>query len=160
MTMKLKIQFCSLCVGILLLLGLAVKADLFFGTAAPAGTPTQLITVTNGETLVLESVPATVTVERTFVVFDITGDGTIRPEVAEGTGEDNAGNLVSAFTGPALVVDNTVPTASVTLSEPVTANGPVIYRVTYSGVSAVMLSPGDITLIATGTAGGTVSVGE
>jgi hypothetical protein len=72
---------------------------------------------------------------------------------------DDVGNwsLSGSF---AVVVDTTPPTISISSgpTTTVTNSGPVSYTVTYTGADSVTLASSDITLNATGGAGGTVSV--
>jgi hypothetical protein len=99
---------------------------------------------------------------RVVTISNITGDGTLGISIANGIVSDGAGNL-SAGGGPSatFVVDNTAPT--VTISGPsasVTGSTPVHYTVVYTDTNFAncTLTTGDVTLHATGTAMGTVSV--
>jgi hypothetical protein len=99
---------------------------------------------------------------RTVTISSVAGTGTLAISIAAGTAKDTFGNLSPASTSSAIViVDNTPPTISI--SAPSVANssaGPVTYTVTYADANftSSSLSLGDITLIPTGSALGTVSV--
>jgi len=95
---------------------------------------------------------------RTVRISNISGDGTLRPQLAAGTANDLAGNLASGATGVTFTVDNTPPVLVVSEpSVPATISGPVTWTLTYSGADTVSLSAADITLVATGTAAGDIT---
>ncbi len=96
-------------------------------------------------------------------VTGIIGDGSITLAVSTSSNvTDLVGNpLATSATSAAVVIDNTLPTVSIsTPSTSLTMTGPVTYTVTYgdSGAMSVTLSSGDITLNGSGTAFGTVAV--
>ena len=73
------------------------------------------------------------------------------------TATDAAGN--SAFSDMTLVWDTTPPVAVIGApSATVTKAGPVTYTVTYTDADAVTLAAGNVTLVKTGTADGTIAV--
>jgi len=99
---------------------------------------------------------------RTVTISNITGNGTLGISLLAGTAIDLAGNLAPAV-GPssAFTVDNSGPT--VTISNPsasITNGAAVTYTVTYTDANfaSSTLSIANITLNATGSATGTVSV--
>jgi hypothetical protein len=97
---------------------------------------------------------------RTITLSNLQGDGTVHVAVAAGTAVDQAGNTTAAATGATFVVDNTPP--SITVSAPsvsATNTGPVTWTITYTGTDIVSLSAADITLAATGTAAGNLTLG-
>jgi hypothetical protein len=96
---------------------------------------------------------------RTVRIDNITGDGTLRPQISPGTASDLAGNMAPGATGVAFTVDNT-PSALVISgpSLPQTNTGPVKWTLQYAGANTVTLSEADITLIATGTAEGDLTI--
>ncbi|MBI2948549.1 MAG: hypothetical protein HYY23_12980, partial [Verrucomicrobia bacterium] len=98
---------------------------------------------------------------RTVTVSGITGNGSLGIAIASGTAADLAGNLAPATTGTTFAVDNTPP--AVTISAPsssFTATGPVTFNVSYSDLnfSSSTLTAAGVSLSATGSATGTVSV--
>lgn len=97
---------------------------------------------------------------RTVSISSITGDGTLGVSIAAGTASDAAGNTaVAAGPSSAFVVDNTVPTISISApSVASTRVGPVTYTITYGGASSISLTTAKITLVKTGTANGTMTV--
>ncbi len=98
---------------------------------------------------------------RTVTISAVAGDGAMRISLAAGTATDAAGNTAAAC-GPSatFTADNTAPGVVIGApSSPVTQAGPVTFSVAYTGASVITLAAGDVTLNATGTATGTVSVG-
>ena len=99
---------------------------------------------------------------RTVTISAISGDGSLGISIAAGTAIDTAGNPApAAGPGTTFVVDGTAP--AIAISAPSVAStftGPVTYTVTYTDAnfSLATLAAGDITLNATGSATGTVSV--
>lgn len=77
---------------------------------------------------------------------------------------DNAGNIGPASAALSITIDTTPPTSSIGApSVSTTAIGPVTYNVTYADETAMdtsMLLPVNLTLNKTGTANGTVTVGN
>jgi len=99
--------------------------------------------------------------ERTITFTGIAGDGELSYSIAAGTAEDEAGNS-AAGAGPssAFTADNTPP--AVTVGEPsvsITRSGPVTFSISYTDAETITLSPADVSLVRTGDANGTVSVG-
>jgi len=98
---------------------------------------------------------------RIVTIDSIVGNGELSISIAAGTATNAVGGFAPAA-GPstAVIVDNSAPTMTIGPPSPAMTNtGAVSFTVTYAGVSAVTLSPGDITLLKTGTAGAaTVSV--
>jgi autotransporter-associated beta strand protein len=95
-------------------------------------------------------------------ISSITGTGTLGISIAANTAVDLAGNLAQA-SGPSgtFIVDNTPPT--ITIGSPsalFTASNSVIYTVTYAdpNFASSSLAAGNISLLATGTAIGTLGV--
>ncbi len=114
-----------------------------------SGSATATIGVTNGAT----STP-------TVTLSSIAGDGTLGISIGAATSSDTAGNSDTGA-GPSSTfnVDNTAP--GVSIGAPSTANtntGPVTFTVTYTGADSVNLTPGDISLNATGDANGSIGV--
>jgi hypothetical protein len=110
----------------------------------------------NGTIGVLNGTTATPTVQITA----ITGDGTIGITIAAGTSQDGASNTDTGA-GPSATfnVDNTAPTVGIGAPSVTDTNtGPVDFGVTYTGATAINLTPGDITLNTTGSANGTIGV--
>ncbi|MGA2034705.1 MAG: MBG domain-containing protein, partial [Thermoguttaceae bacterium] len=98
----------------------------------------------------------------TVTVNGITGNGTLGISIAAGTAVDASGNPTPAV-GPSntFIVDTVAPTIAVSApSTALTTGGPVTYTVTYADANfnAATLAVGNITLNATGTANGTLSV--
>jgi subtilisin family serine protease len=94
-------------------------------------------------------------------VENITGDGTLRLDLTDTTGvvdmADNA--LADGGTGDLSTIDNTAPAASIgSPSTNLTAAGPVDWTVTYTGADSVSLTTAAVTLDATGTATGQLTV--
>lgn len=105
-------------------------------------------------------VSGTGTGSRTVSIENITGNGSIGISIAAGTAADAAGNLAPSD-GPSgtFTVDNTA--LSVNIGSPtstLTRTGPVDYTVTYENATTVTLNVPDVTLNATGTAAGNLSV--
>ena len=103
---------------------------------------------------------------RTVTISGLTGNGTLGISVAAGTASDVAGNQAPAA-GPSgtFAVETVAPTISISApSVSGTVSGsapkPVTYTVTYADANfnGSTLSEGNITLIKTGTANGTVAV--
>ena len=106
------------------------------------------------------NVTGTGTATRTVEISSITGDGTLGISIVAGSAADNAGNLAAAA-GPSatFIVDNTGPGISIGApSVSPTQAGPVSYTVSYTGASAVTLTPADIVISSTGSATGTANV--
>ena len=113
------------------------------------------ITLTTADVLVngtgtvaatLADVAATSETERTVSFSSIDGDGTLGISIAAATAADQAGNTAAAV-GPSgeVVVDNTPPTATISAPSPLTTkNGPLTFRVTYDGASAITLAESDV----------------
>ena len=98
----------------------------------------------------------------TVTLSNVTGNGSLGISIAAGTASDKDGNLAPAA-GPSAVVtvNNVAPTISISgPSASLTAGGPVAYTVTYADANfnTSTLTASNITLNATGTAAGTVSV--
>ncbi|MBL7645465.1 MAG: Ig-like domain-containing protein [Candidatus Hydrogenedentes bacterium] len=94
----------------------------------------------------LADVAATSETERTVSFSSIDGDGTLGISIAAATASDQAGNTAAAA-GPSgeVVVDNTPPTATISAPSPSTTNnGPLTFRVTYEGASAITLAESDV----------------
>ena len=70
---------------------------------------------------------------RIVTLSGIQGNGTLNIEIAEGTGQDNSGNLTPSVIGSPAVVDTVAPTLEVTGPEPVLANNDatVVYTLLY-----------------------------
>ncbi len=99
---------------------------------------------------------------RTVTISSITGNGTLGISLAAATASDVAGNSAPAA-GPSttFTVDNTAPTVAISApSVSSTANGPVIYTVTYADAnfSASTLGIGGVTFNQTGAANGSLAV--
>jgi uncharacterized repeat protein (TIGR01451 family) len=98
----------------------------------------------------------------TVMISNITGDGSLGFSIAAGTAVDQVGNVaLAAGPGPAVIVDNTAPTIAIGKpSAAYAAGGPITYSVRYADAhfGSSNLTPGDITLNATGTASGSISV--
>ena len=97
----------------------------------------------------------------TVTIGDITGDGTLSITLTAGTASDALGHQAPVATSGVFTVGDPPPT--VTISNPsctLTASTSVAYTVTYfdANFSASTLSTDDISLNATGTATGTVSL--
>ena len=106
------------------------------------------------------AVSGTAAKTRTVTISAIKGVGTLGISVASGTATDAAGNPALAA-GPSTTfkTTNTAPAIAISAPSVTTTNaGPVTYTVSYSGVTAVTLANGNITLHKTGTADGTVAV--
>lgn len=72
---------------------------------------------------------------------------------------DAVGNADPSPATVTWVVDVTPPAVSIGAPSPLqTRNGPVSFTVSYAGAETISLSPGDVTLIATGSATGMVTV--
>ncbi|MDD2736637.1 MAG: hypothetical protein PHF56_22120 [Desulfuromonadaceae bacterium] len=99
---------------------------------------------------------------RSVTLSGITGDGTLGISIGAGTAIDLSGNTAfGSIPSPTVAVDNTAPTISISVpSVTETKAGPVSYNITYvdTNFNTSTLSPSQITLIATGSATGTVSV--
>jgi hypothetical protein len=120
------------------------------------------ITLTTADVLVngtgtvaatLADVAATSETERIVSFSSIDGDGTLGISIAAATAADQAGNTAAAV-GPSgdVVVDNTPPTATISAPSPsTTRNGPLTFRVTYDGASAITLAESDVQI--NGTSG-------
>jgi prepilin-type N-terminal cleavage/methylation domain-containing protein/prepilin-type processing-associated H-X9-DG protein len=135
-------------------------------TVTYSGAQTITLAGTDVSMSVTGSVTGTISVQtvnattRTVTVDNISGDGTFSVSIGAGTATDAAGNS-AAGSGPSstVSVDNTAPTVSIgSPSVSATRNGPVTYTITYGGASSITLAAGNVTLIPTGTATGTVSV--
>lgn len=100
------------------------------------------------------------TTTRTVTISSITGDGTLGISLLADTAFDAAGNSVLASSAsPTFTVDNTSPTMSFQApSKAATTTASVVYTATYTGASTISLVTGNVTLVKTGTADGTVSV--
>jgi hypothetical protein len=96
----------------------------------------------------------------TVTLSSLTGEGTLRISVPAGAAADAAGNASAASAASAAFnADSVAPTLLLGApSAGYTNTGPVTYAATYGGATAVSLSTADITLVKTGTAGGTVAV--
>ena len=94
------------------------------------------------------------TTTRTITIQGITGNGTLKIQVAAGTASDAAGNTALAVTAAtAFTVDNTAPGVAIGAPSATTTNvGPVAYTVTYSDVFSVSLTQAMVTVNKTGTA--------
>ncbi len=113
------------------------------------GTATGTVSVSNGTA----STPI-------VTISGITGNGSMGISIGGGTASDAAGNT-AAGAGPSatFTVDNTAPTLSFGSPDASqTTGGPVSFLVTYAGADTVNLTSGAVTLNATGTATGMVSV--
>jgi hypothetical protein len=116
--------------------------------------------ITTGTANGVVTVSGTGNISRQVTVSNVYGDGTLGISIGAGTAVDAAGNTAGAA-GPSVMVsaDNTPPTINVGApSATVTQNGPVTFTVDYTDARNVVLSESDVTLNATGTATGTVSV--
>lgn len=141
--------------------GAAFTYPVTYGEAAQvslsAGDVTLLRTGTaNG----LVSVSGTDNTASQITVSSVSGDGTLAISIGGGTAVDAAGNTAGPA-GPsvAVTVDNTPPAISIgPPSATVTRNGPVSFTVDYAGARTVSLNASHVTLNATGTAHGTVTV--
>ncbi|MCH8236454.1 MAG: FG-GAP repeat protein, partial [Chloroflexi bacterium] len=123
---------------------------------------------------VVDADPATtieVTVNGTAYPATNNGDGTwtladnVMSSLADGvydvivTATDVLGGVTRDTTTDELVIDTTRPSIFIEApSATSTSSGPVSYTVTYAGADVVSLTPRDVTLEATGTATGEVSV--
>ncbi|HIJ66161.1 MAG TPA: hypothetical protein HPP77_09455, partial [Candidatus Hydrogenedentes bacterium] len=88
-------------------------------------------------------------------------DGSLLATVPAGVCESliGYGNNASTSTDNSVTLDRAAPTLSIGApSNTLTRSGPVSYSVTYAGADAVTLAGGDVTLDASGTATGAVSV--
>lgn len=86
---------------------------------------------------------------RSVTVTGCTGDGTVKFNVAAGTGADAAGNIVAANTSAATAtIDNTAPTLSLGAPTPTTGRSATSFNwvVTYSNASTISLADTDVTL--------------
>ena len=108
---------------------------------------------------------ATVTDNSGSATLFIGGD-TVDPNAVAGTiftitynATDGSGNNATQATRNVTVVDTIAPT--IRIGRPSTPNpgsGPVVYVVSYTGATSVTLSNGDVTLVKSGTADGTINV--
>jgi 6-phosphogluconolactonase (cycloisomerase 2 family) len=123
-------------------------------------TEEDIVLVTTGTVNALTTVSGSGTQSRTVTLHSINGDGTIQVQLPGSTAVDVAGNSALApAPSDIILVDNSPP--ELVISEPsfpLTHHGPITYTVTYTGADAVTLSAADITLNATETASGVVSV--
>ncbi len=117
-------------------------------------------TGTANGTVSVSSAKADGSFTRTVTISSITGDGTLGISIAPDTATDTAGfSAPGAGPSTTFTVDNTPPSLAVSSpSNSITDSIPVSYTLTYTGASAVTLSPADISLVSTGTATGAVSV--
>ncbi|MDW8278734.1 MAG: DUF4082 domain-containing protein [Anaerolineales bacterium] len=97
----------------------------------------------------------------TLSVSGMAVDGTVSASIPFGAAQDGSGNdsLASTSADNTVTYDTTPPV--VTIGAPglaVTNSGPVTFPVTVSGASTVNLTAGDVTLNATGTANGAITV--
>lgn len=120
-------------------------------TLAPANVQ---LSLTGTATASVLSVTETGAGERTISVGAIAGDGAFTISIPPGTASDGAGNLAPGA-GPSaqVVVDNTAP--AVTIAPPsvaVTRDGPVSFKVTYGGASAITLTKAQVLVNGTGSA--------
>ncbi len=98
--------------------------------------------------------------ERTVVVSNLVGLGTLGISIAAGTATDFAGNAALAA-GPSAeaTVLGGPPTISIGApSASITTGGPITFEITYGIANAITLANGDVTLNATGGVTGTVAV--
>ena len=144
-----------------------------------AGAVTIIVTYSDADTVNLTPSDVTVNVESGSVTADVAvidgtttspqiilsnlaGDGEITVSIVAGTSQDAAGNPDTGA-GPSntITVDNTPPSIAIgSPSVEPTSTGPVDFTVTYTDADSALLSEEDVTLEATGTATGTVSVSE
>lgn len=99
-------------------------------------------------------------VTRFVTIASIVGNGTLGISIGSGTGSDDAGNLAGPA-GPSATfnVSNVLPSVSIGApSVSTTATGPVSFPLTFSNVTAINMTAANVTLNATGTANGVVSV--
>ncbi len=98
----------------------------------------------------------------TVTVGNISGDGTLGISVGANTAVDLAGNLaLSAGPSATFTVDDTAPVVTIgNPSSPIASSGPITYTVSFSDANfgSSNLTANFITLNATGTANGVVSV--
>ena len=83
---------------------------------------------------------------RNIKLAQVTGDGTLRAQIAPGTARDAVGNRAPGA-GPSdpVTVDNTAPTLTISAPEPAATNtGPVVFIITYEGADTITLKPEDI----------------
>lgn len=98
--------------------------------------------------------------ERTVVVSNLVGLGTLGISIAAGTATDFAGNAALAA-GPSAeaTVLGGPPTISIGApSATITTGGPITFEITYGIANAITLASTDVTLNATGGVTGTVAV--
>lgn len=109
-----------------------------------------------GTVAIISSVPN----ERTVVISNLVGIGTLGISIAAGTAADFAGNSAPAA-GPSAeaTVLGAPPTINIGApSAAVTAGGPVTFEITYGMANAITLTDTDVTLNASGGVTGTVAV--
>lgn len=101
------------------------------------------------------------TTTRTVTLNAITGDGTLKIQLAAGTASDAAGNIsIASSLSSAFTVDNTRPIVTFAAPSKKGVGGGTSYTIVanYSGASAVNLTAGNISLTTTDTATATVAV--
>lgn len=109
-----------------------------------------------GDVAIINAVPN----ERTVVVSNLVGLGTLGISIAAGTATDFAGNAALAA-GPSAeaTVLGGPPTISIGApSASITAGGPISFEITYGIANAITLANTDVTLNVTGSVTGTVAV--
>lgn len=97
----------------------------------------------------------------TATVTGITGNGslTLAVNTASDVIDSSGQGLASSVTSSSVVIDNLPPGISIgSPSAAITSTAPVSFPITYIGAGTVTLAPGDVTLIKTGSANGTVGV--
>jgi probable HAF family extracellular repeat protein len=105
------------------------------------------------------TVSGTGTTTRLVTISNITGNGTIGISVAPGTASNRFGTALGAGPSALFTVTNGPPTISLSGPSVTSTNtGPVSYTVTYTNATSVVLTSGNIRLLTSGTAFGTVNV--
>ena len=137
-----------------------VKYDVIYVDADTISlNPSQVALTTTGTATADIGVNGAGTISRKVTLYNLSGDGTIGLNVMADTAANTYG-LAKAYGPSALVTVDTTP-PSVYISPPSelsTNTGPVTYTVLFSDAYYVTLSAGDVTLVPTGDANGTISV--
>ncbi|MBX3177316.1 MAG: Ig-like domain-containing protein [Candidatus Hydrogenedentes bacterium] len=111
------------------------------------------LNASEGIAATLGDVQTTGAAERTVTFTSVSGNGNLGISIDAGTARDTAGNEAPAA-GPSatVVVDNTPPTVMIGAPSATTTNtGPLSFRVTYGGASAITLAAADVVVNSTGS---------
>jgi hypothetical protein len=129
----------------------------FAGSTLTASAIALVATGTANATLSLTGSGANYTV----TLSNITGNGLLGFTIASGTATDTAGNSAPAANSTRFAADNTAPTLTFGApSSAATTTGAITYTATYldHNFAASTLTTGDLSLITTGTASGTLAL--